>query len=244
MIEIACYAVALTAASWALWVRRATWTNQWERSASCAIAQMTLALVLIAPAAEPIIGRLFWEVTGRWHVDDYLGHMLELGAFVSANLAGLVRMPAMRRRVVALLWHPLVVGSAVLMMLFWQTQASHDPGNDLFRLGNHAWLSWYFMVFWSLMIYYGGLNAWIALAHFRGDPRSRPVALTWLVCVGLGAGAMLGWLLPWLGWAAWYDWGRITMCVAVTTYALISARSWRRKLDPWRRLIAATGARL
>ena len=244
IFEIACYAVALTAAGWALWVRRGTWTNPWERSASYAIAQMALALVLIAPASEPIIGRLLWEMTGRWHVNDYLGHMFELGALVSSNLAGMLRMPSMRQRIVPLLWHPLVIGSAVLMMLFWHTQVSHDPGHDLFLLQHRAWLPAYFTLFWTLMIYYGGLNAWVALAHLRGDPRAKPVALTWLVCVGLGAGAMLGWLLPWLGWAAWYDWGRITMCLAVAIYALASARSWQRKLTPWRGLIKVTGARL
>jgi len=55
---------------------------------------------------------------------------------------------------------------------------------------------------------------------------------------------MAGWLFPWLGWTAWYDWGRITMCIAVAVFAVVSARSWRRKLDPWRGLIKVTGARL
>ena len=59
-----------------------------------------------------------------------------------------------------------------------------------------------------------------------------------------GAGAMLGWLLPWLGWAAWYDWGRITMCLAVAVYGLASAHSWQRKLAAWRGLIKVTRARL
>jgi hypothetical protein len=244
MLEIACYAIALTTAAWAVWARRGTWRVPWERTTTSAIVQLGVALVLISPAAQPIIGRLFWEVTGRWHVDDLLGHMLELGALVSTNIAGLMRMPSKRRYIVPLLWHPLVAGSAVLMMLFWHSAVTHNPGHDLFRLQHGWWLSVYFMLLWALLVYYGGLNAWVALAHLRGDPRAKPVALTWLVCVGLGAGAMLGWLLPWLGWAAWYDWGRITMCLAVAVYAFASARSWQRKLDPYRKLIQATGARL
>jgi hypothetical protein len=243
MLGIACYTIALTAAAWAVRVRRATYRIPWERSTTYAIIQLALALVLISPAAEPVIGRLLWEVTGRWHIDNLLGFMLELGALVSTNIAGLMRMPAMRQRIVPLLWHPLVIGSAVLMMLFWHSVVTHDPGHDLFQLGHDGWISVYFMVFWSLLVYYGGLNAWIALAHLRGDPRAKPVALTWLICVGLGAGAMLGWLLPWLGWVAWYDWGRITMCLAVAVYALASSHSWQRKLTPWRRLLRVTGAR-
>lgn len=244
-LEIACYTVALTAAAWAMWVRRATYRNTWERSTTFAIVQLALAVVLIAPESEPVLGRLLWEVTGRWHVDDLLGNILELGAFVSSNLAGLLRMPSMRHRIVPLLWHPLVVGTAVLMALFWQTELSHNPIHDMYEIdGPHPWLNVYFAVHWSLLIYYGGLIAWVALAHLRGDPRAKPVAVTWLVCVGLGAGAGVGWLLPWLHRSGGYDWGRITMCLAVAAFAVASARSWQRKLSQWRGLIDGTGARI
>ena len=81
-------------------------------------------------------------------------------------------------------------------------------------------------------------------SHLRGDPRAKPVALTWLTCIGIGAISMLGWLLPWLHWTTWYDYGRIAMCGCLTAYAIASARSWQRKLDHWRGLIQATGARL
>jgi hypothetical protein len=244
MLEIACYAIALTAAAWAIRVRRACWRIPWERTTTSAIAQLGVALVLIAPAAQPVIGRLGWELTGRWHVDDLLGHMLALGALVSSNIAGMMRMPSMRQRIVPLLWHPLVVGTAVLYFLFWHSVVTHNPGNDLFQLGHDGWLGTYFALLWALLVYYGGLNAWVALAHLHGDPRARPVALTMLVCVGLGALAMLGWLLPWLHWTAWYDWGRLTMCLAVAVFAVASARSWQRKLNQWRNLIKVTGARI
>ena len=244
MLEIACYTVALTAAAWAVRVRRACWRIPLERTTTSAIAQLGVALVLISPAAQPVTGGLLWEVTGRWHVDDLLGHMLALGALVSSNLAGLMRMPSMRQRIVPLLWHPLVVGTAVLYFLFWHSGVTHNPGNDLFQLGHDGWLGTYFALLWALLVYYGGLNAWIALAHLRGDPRAKPVALTWLVCVGLGAAAMAAWLVPWLGWTAWYDWGRLTMCLAVAVFAVVSARSWQRKLDQWRGLIKVTRARI
>ena len=244
MLEIACYTVALTAAAWAVRVRRACWRIPLERTTTSAIAQLGVALVLISPAAQPVTSQSSQPVTGRWHVDDLVGHMLALGALVSSNLAGLMRMPSMRQRIVPLLWHPLVVGTAVLYFLFWHSGVTHNPGNDLFQLGHDGWLATYFALLWALLVYYGGLNAWIALAHLRGDPRAKPVALTWLVCVGLGAGAMAGWLLPWMGWTAWYDWGRLTMCIAVAVFAVASARSWRRKLAAWRGLIKVTGARL
>ena len=244
ILEIACYTIALTAAAWAVWVRRGCWRIPFERTTTSAIVQLGLALVLISPAAQPVIGRLLWEVTGRWHVADLLGHMLELGALVSSNIAGMMRMPAMRQRLVPLLWHPLVMGTAVLYFLFWHSVVTHNPGNDLFQLGHDGWLSVYYTLLWTLLVYYAGINAWVALAHLRRDPRARPVALTWLVCVGLGAVAMLGWLMPWLGLAAWCDYGRIAMGACVSAVAVSSARSWQRKLDPWRGLITVTGARL
>jgi hypothetical protein len=243
-LEAVCYAIALTAAAWAVWVRRSTWCNPWERSTTYAIIQLAISLVLIAPAAEPVLGRLFWEVTGRWHVDDLLGHTLQLGALVSSNIAAMMRMPSMRQRIVPVLWHPLVLGTAALYFLFWHSVVTHNPSNDLFQLEHGWWLTAYYTVLWTLLVYYGGLTAWVALAHLRGDPRAKPVALTMLVCVGLGALAMLGWLLAWMHWTSWYDYGRIAMCACVTAYAIASARSWQRKLDPWRRLITVTGARL
>ena len=157
ILEIACYTIALTAAAWAVWVRRGCWRIPFERTTTSAIVQLGVALVLISPAAQPVIGRLLWEVTGRWHVDDLLGHMLALGALVSSNLAGLMRMPSMRQRIVPLLWHPLVVGTAVLYFLFWHSAVTHNPGNDLYRLQHDWWLSVYFMLFWALLVYYGGL---------------------------------------------------------------------------------------
>jgi hypothetical protein len=163
---------------------------------------------------------------------------------VSSNLAGMLRMPSMRQRIVPLLWHPLVVGTAVLYFLFWHSSITRNPSHDLFQLGHDRWLSVYYTLLWTLLVYYCGVNAWVALRHLRGDPRAKPVALTWLVCIGLGALAMLGWLMPWLGLATWCDYGRIVMCASVVAFSVASARSWQRKLDQWRDLIRVTGARL
>ena len=40
------------------------------------------------------------------------------------------------------------------------------------------------------------------------------------------------------------DYIRPVICLQVTIFAVTSARSWQRKLDPWRGLIRVTGARL
>ena len=246
MIEVACYAVALTVAAWAVWVRRACWRIPMERTTTSAIVQLAPALVLIAPATEPYTGRLFFELTGRWHIDNLLGFMLELGALVSSNVAAMMRMPTMRRYIEPLLWSPLVIGTVVQMQLFWRSCVTHHPGHDIFALQHHHhWLTMFFGLQCLMLGYYGGINAWCAMTHLRGDPRSRPVVLVWLVCVGLGAAAMLDLVLTSLGWWSWFnDYGRLAMCAAVAIFSVASARSWQRKLDPYRNLIRATGARL
>jgi hypothetical protein len=170
--------------------------------------------------------------------------MLELGALVSTNIAGIMRMPSIRQRIVPILWYPLIIGTAVQIMLFWQSSITHNPGHDIVQFQDHHWLTMFFGLQCTLIGYYCGVNAWCAVVHLRGDPRARPVALAWLISVGLGAGAILGWLIPALGLIEWFDYSRVAMCAAVTVYAVASARSWQRKLDPYRKLIRATGARL
>jgi hypothetical protein len=234
------YAVALTAICWTLWVRRGTWRNPWESPTTAASLLLGVALILIAPDSEPDIGRALFLITGRWHLDDLLGHIIAAAALASSTLAGLMRMPSMRNRIIPLLQWPFTLAVAAMVPMFLSTHASHDPTPDLFRIPHdHHWIQAYFAVLWTLLVYLNALNAWVAL-HLRRDPRSRPVAHAWLIGVGIGAGGLLGWALPWMHVTGWYDWGRIAMCAATTVFAIATARSWQRKLGPWRRLIKVT----
>jgi len=243
MIQLA-YAVALTAIGWTQWVRRGTWRNQWESPTTAASLMLGIALVLIAPDSESVTGQALFLITGRWHLNDLLGHIIEAAALASSTLAGLMRMPSMRNRIIPLLHWPFTLAVAAMVPMFLSTRASHDPMPDLFLIPHdHHWIEAYFAVLWTLLIYLGVLNAWVAL-NLRHDPRSRPVAHAWLIGVGIGAGALLGWALPWMHVTGWYDWGRIAMCAATTVFAIATARSWRAKLAPFRRLIRVTRARL
>lgn len=233
MILVA-YVVALTVVGWTQWVRRGTWRNPWESPTTAASLMLGISLILIAPDTEPVLGRALFVITGRWHIDDLLGHLLAAGALASSTLAGLMRMPSMRTRIVGLLHWPFTLAVAALVPMFLSTQACHNSMPDLFRIPHdHHWIEIYFAVLWTLLVYLGYLNAWVAL-NLRQDPRSRPVAHAWLIGVGIGAGAMLGWALPWMHLTAWYDWGRLAMCVATTVFALATARSWRAKVAPHR----------
>jgi hypothetical protein len=242
MILVA-YAMALTAIGWTQWVRRGTWRIRWELPTTAASLMLGIALILIAPDSEPVLGRALFMITGRWHLNDLLGHIIEATALASSTRAGLMRMPSMRDRIIPLLRWPFTLAVAAMVPMFLSAQASHDPTPDLFLIPHHHWLEAYFAVVWTLLVYLGAVNAWVAL-NLCQDPRSRPVAHAWLIGVGIGAGAMLGWALPWMHITGWYDWGRMSMCAATTVYAIATARSWQRKLHPWRRLINVTQARI
>jgi len=175
MILIIAYAVALTAVGWTQWLRRGTWRIPWESPTTAASLQLGVALVLIAPASQPVIGRLLWEVTGRWHVNDVLGHIIEAAALGASTLAGMMRMPSMRQRIVPLLQWPFTLAVTLMVAFFIESRVSRHLSHDLFRIPNYHWLAAYFTVLWALLLYYGALNAWVAM-ELRHDPRSRPVA--------------------------------------------------------------------
>jgi hypothetical protein len=131
------------------------------------------------------------------------------------------------------------------MQMPGRTRRVHDPGLDILRLQNHVWLTLFFGLQCTLVGYCCAVNVWCAMTHLRaGDPRSRPVCLSWLACVGIGAGSVLGFVIPALGVVDLFDYCRLAMCACVALFAVASARSWQRKLDPHRKLIWATGARL
>jgi hypothetical protein len=64
MILVA-YAMALTAIGWTQRVRRATWRIRWELPTTAASLMLGIALVLIAPDSEPVLGRALFLITGR-----------------------------------------------------------------------------------------------------------------------------------------------------------------------------------
>ena len=235
------YAVALTAISWTQWVRRGTWRNPWESPTTAASLMLGIALVLIAPAMEPVTGRALFLIAGRWHLDDLLGHIIAAAGLASSTLAGLMRMPSMRDRIMPLLHCAVHLAVAAMVPIFLSTQASHDPTPDLFLIPHdHHWIHAYFVVLWALLVYLGALNAWVAM-NLRQDPAHRRQWPThgssqWASVPG----RLLGWALPWMHLTAWYDWGRMSMRAPRNLFAIATARSWQRKLHPFRVLIKAT----
>ncbi len=70
------FLIALTLASvaWSLWIRRVTWRCRWEVAATLNIALQGCAVALMSPAASATLGVTLHDLTGKWNLEDYLGH--------------------------------------------------------------------------------------------------------------------------------------------------------------------------
>ena len=67
-------AITLACIAWSLWIRRVTWSCRWEVAATLNIALQGLAVLLMSPWASETIGHVLYGLTGKWNLEDYLGH--------------------------------------------------------------------------------------------------------------------------------------------------------------------------
>ena len=51
-----------------------TWTCRWEVAATLNIALQGVAVVLMSPLASETIGQVLFTLTGKWNLEDYIGH--------------------------------------------------------------------------------------------------------------------------------------------------------------------------
>src|SRR5690349_8560476 len=67
-------AITLICVAWSLWIRRVTWTCRWEVAATLNVALQGLAVLLMSPFASETLGQFLYNLTGRWNLEDYIGH--------------------------------------------------------------------------------------------------------------------------------------------------------------------------
>ena len=67
-------AITVGCIAWSLWIRRVTWNCRWEVAATLNIALQGLAVLLMSPLASETIGRALHALTGKWNLEDYIGH--------------------------------------------------------------------------------------------------------------------------------------------------------------------------
>ncbi len=94
-------AITLLCIMWSLWIRRVTWSCRWEVAATLNIALQGIAVLLMSPLASETLGQWLYSLTGKWNLEDYLGHdayIVAASAVVYNTLGRLEQDHAMHRR--------------------------------------------------------------------------------------------------------------------------------------------------
>ncbi|MGE2693025.1 hypothetical protein ACQI4D_24435, partial [Mycolicibacterium pulveris] len=67
--------ITLCCIAWSLWIRRVTWSSRWEFAAT-----LNIALQGGAPWASETVGVVLHSLTGKYNLEDYIGHDLYIVA--------------------------------------------------------------------------------------------------------------------------------------------------------------------
>ncbi|MGE2834515.1 hypothetical protein [Mycobacterium sp. SMC-4] len=228
-------AITLSCIAWSLWIRRVTWSCRWEVAATLNIALQGAAVLLMSPLASETLGHWLHSMTGKWNLEDYIGHdcyIVAASAVVYNALGRLEQDHALHQRFKQFVELPATLCIPLLLAAFWLGNGAAIYRPDFFDVPTDFWLNVYWLLLCSMLIYlllYGGR----ALLILRHDPRSRPIANVYLFASAMGIGAclvrvttafipqlqtMAGTILVW-----------VFACACGAGFALTSAHSWRLK---------------
>jgi hypothetical protein len=223
--------VTLAAIFYSLWIRRDTWRSRWEAGASLNIALQGCAVLLMSPWASETLGPALHAITGRWNVEDLLGHICLIVAYTAIIHHGLSRLTdeqqerGLFRRHIEI---PLVVGVPLLVAVFIIDDEPYHP--DMFPAHvNSVWLGAYWLVLGGLLIYLLGYASRVLLI-LRKDPRSRATVDLYLISAAFGVAAnVIQTSTAWAGvditLPVW-----LCACLGAIGFAYGSARSWHAKV--------------
>ncbi|MCV7162396.1 hypothetical protein [Mycolicibacterium brisbanense] len=227
--------ITLGCIAWSLWIRRVTWSCRWEVAATLNIALQGLAVLLMSPLASETLGHVLHELTGKWNVEDYIGHdcyIVAASAIVYNTLGRLQDDDAMQRSFKQYVERPATLCIPLLLATFSLGNGAKVYRADFFTVPTDFWLSAYWILLCGTLTYlllYGAR----AMMVLRRDPRSRRIANIYLIasvsgilaCAVRITTACFPVLQPWENGK--FVWLFACMCGAV--FALASAHSWRIK---------------
>ena len=207
----------------------------WEVAATLNIALQTLAVLLMSPLASETVGHLLYDLTGKWNLEDYLGHdayIVAASAIVYNALGRLQDDDVMQASFRQYVQRPATLCIPLLLATLSLGNGAAVYRPDFFQVPTDLWLSAYWILLCTILMYLLGYGA-RAMFILRRDPRSRRIANIYLVASVSGmlacavriatacvaplqtpAGAMLVWLFA---------------CACGIVFALASAHSWRIK---------------
>lgn len=229
-------AITLACIAWSLWIRRVTWSCRWEVAATLNIALQGLAVLMMSPWASETIGHFLYGLTGKWNLEDYIGHdayIVAASAVVYNALGRLQDDHAMQVTFKQYVERPATLCIPLLLVAFSLGNGAAIYKPDFFEVPTDFWLSAYWIMLCGTLMYLL-LYGCRALLILRKDPRSRRIANVYLAasisgiaaCIvriiisfvpslqSLNAGTILTWVLA---------------CGCGAGFALASAHSWRIK---------------
>lgn len=227
--------VTLACIAWSLWIRRVTWSCRWEVAATLNIALQGATVFLMSPFASETLGHWLHALTGMWNLEDYIGHdmyVVAASAIVYNALGRLQDDHAMQTTFKQYVERPATLCIPLLLAAFSLGNGAAVYSADFFELHTDFWLSAYWILLCSTLIYLLGYGA-RALLVLRKDPRSRTVANVYLAASVSGMLAcvvrIVTALVPSLqpienGTLVWFF-----ACLCGAGFALTSAHSWRVK---------------
>lgn len=228
--------ITLACIAWSLWIRRVTWTCRWEVAATLNIALQGAAVLLMSPLASETVGRALHHLTGKWNLEDYLGHdcyIVAASAIVYNALGRLQEDHALQRTFKQHVERPATLCIPLLLATFSFGNGAKIYRADFFQVPTDFWLSAYWLLLCATLIYllvYGSR----ALLILRKDPRSRLIANVYLLASAAGVVAcsiriITAYVTPFQsiegGKMVW-----LFACLCGAGFALASAHSWRIKM--------------
>jgi len=228
-------AMTIGCIAWSLWIRRVTWTCRWEVAATVNIALQGAAVVLMSPWASETIGQALHALTGKWNLEDYIGHdcyIVAASAIVYNALGRLEDENAMKVSFKQYVERPATLCIPLLLATFSIGNGAAIYRPDFFEVPTDFWLSAYWLLLCGTLIYllvYGSR----ALLVLRKDPRSRRMANLYLAASASGIMACVvrittAYVTP----IQALEGGKLVWLFACTCgagFALTSAHSWRIK---------------
>jgi hypothetical protein len=227
--------ITLACIAWSLWIRRVTWTCRWEVAATLNIALQGAAVLLMSPLASETLGQGLHALTGKWNLEDYIGHdcyVVAASAIVYNAIGRLADDNSMQALFKRHVEFPATLCIPLLLATFSIGNGVAIYRPDFFDVPTDFWLNTYWLLLCGTLIYllvYGSR----ALLILRKDPRSRFIANWYLASSAAGIIACIVRIttayVPPLqalegGNLVWFF-----ACTCGAGFALASAHSWRIK---------------
>ena len=228
-------AITIACIGWSLWIRRVTWTCRWEVAATLNIALQGVAVLLMSPLASETVGHWLYALTGKWNLEDYLGHdayIVAASAIVYNTLGRLADDEAMQRSFKQYIERPATLCIPLLLVTFSLGNGARIYKADFFTVPTDFWLNLYWLLLCGTLIYLLLYGIRATLLDPK-DPRSRTIANFYLASSVFGILACVVRIttayVPSLQTVAGSSLVWLFACMCGAGFALASAHSWRTK---------------